>query len=177
MKAVGFTFDPSRCIKCWSCEIACREWNGIPATEPGRRRVFELVSGSFPAVDRLFVSLGCLHCEDPQCVRTCPTSAVHVRAEDGAVVVDKAKCIECHFCARACPYGIPQFVNGAMDKCDLCSHADPSLGEPAGKPHCVAACLTHALGFTDDPTLLGQYPNFAAEVVDRIARDPESLVW
>ena len=177
MTNAGFTFDPARCIKCWACEIACKQWNGIPASASARRRVFELVEGSYPNVKRTFISQGCLHCDDAQCVRVCPTGAVHVRAEDGAVVVDKDKCIGCRHCHNACPYGIPQFVDGVMDKCDLCTHAEASLSQEPGMPHCVASCPTKALRFEEDDEGRRAYADLMDQVMHRIAGDPDALVW
>ena len=177
MKQGGFSFDPSLCIKCWACELSCKQWNDIPATQPGRRRVFELVAGTFPNVERTFISLGCLHCDDAPCTRVCPSGAVHKREQDGVVVVDKSKCIGCRHCARACPYGIPQFIDGVMDKCDCCSEAEPSLGQPKGIPHCVSSCPTRALKFNAEPEDMQAYKKLADDAMQRIADNPDSLVW
>ena len=32
---VGFFTDTSVCIGCKACEVACKEWNGLPSTDPG----------------------------------------------------------------------------------------------------------------------------------------------
>jgi anaerobic dimethyl sulfoxide reductase subunit B (iron-sulfur subunit) len=172
----GFAFDPELCIKCWACEIACKQWNGISSTAPSRRRVFELVEGTFPQVKRTFISLGCMHCDDAPCARVCPTGAVH-RREDGIVAVDQAKCIGCKHCLRACPYGIPQYEGGVMDKCDCCLGAEPSLGQPRGIPHCVSTCPTRALTFGADDDAVRAYEDLARDAMRRIADDPDSLVW
>ena len=34
-KRVGFFTDTSVCIGCKACEVACKEWNGLPNTDPG----------------------------------------------------------------------------------------------------------------------------------------------
>ena len=177
MKQGGFSFDPTLCIKCWACEIACKQWNDIPASQPGRRRVFELVSGTFPQVKRTFISLGCFHCEDAPCVRVCPSGALTQRAEDGIVVVDKDKCIGCRHCSRACPYGIPQYVDGVMDKCDTCLSADPSFGQPKGIPHCANTCPSGALKFGASAEDMQAYRDLASDAMECIAENPDSLVW
>ena len=62
-------------------------------------------SGTFPDVEMYFLPVQCQHCENPECVKVCPTEASHV-AEDGTIQIDKDKCIGCQFCAMACPYGV-----------------------------------------------------------------------
>src|SRR4030088_2478732 len=32
--ALGFFTDTSLCIGCKACEVACKQWNQLPATEP-----------------------------------------------------------------------------------------------------------------------------------------------
>lgn len=141
------TFDGARCVKCWACEVTCRQWSGIPADRPSRRRVREVTSGTFPQVRRTFVSEGCRHCADAPCVAACAAGALAQRA-DGRVTLDAARCVGCRACARACAFDVPRFAGGVMDKCDGCW----SAGVPDGAtPHCVATCPTGALGFESVP--------------------------
>lgn len=136
--------DPDRCIKCWACQVACKQWHGIKADTTTRRRVIENTSGSFPDIKRVFYSLSCMHCEKPACAEVCPAGAISKREEDGIVVVDKSKCIGCHYCYFACPYGIPDYDEGGMEKCDQClSLGTDDKGRPT--PHCVQTCPTQAL--------------------------------
>ena len=119
-KQYGFYMDTERCIKCWACEVACKQWNGIEAGTIARRKVHEVESGTFPNVTRTFVSMSCMHCGEPACAKVCPAGAITKRGEDGIVVVDKEKCIGCHYCFFACPFGVPQYTDAGMDKCDCC---------------------------------------------------------
>lgn len=138
------TFDGARCVKCWACEVACRQWSGLEAAEPARRWVREITSGVFPQVERVFVSEGCRHCADAPCVAACAFGALEQRP-DGRVTVDASACAGCRRCAAACPFDVPRFTAaGVMDKCDGCWAA----GVPAGAtPRCVATCPTGALSF------------------------------
>jgi len=143
-KQYGFYLEPDRCLKCWACEIACKQWKGIKAGTVKLRRVTEVSTGTYPDVKRTFLSLSCSHCARTPCAAVCPTGAITKRAEDGIVIVDKEKCIGCHYCSEACPFGVPQFdEDGTMQKCDMCLDRLKN-GQP---PICAATCPTQALHF------------------------------
>nr|WP_267314022.1 4Fe-4S dicluster domain-containing protein [Desulfosediminicola ganghwensis] len=94
----------------------------------------------------------------------CPVDAIYER-EDGIVLVSKPTCIGCGYCFMACPFGAPQFpegavfgARGAMDKCTFCAggpeetfskkeeklYGQNRIAE--GKPPlCSAMCATMAL--------------------------------
>ena len=138
----GFYFEADRCIDCWACEVACKQWHGIKAGTTKLRRVVDVWGGKFPDVTRSFLSLSCMHCGNPACEGVCPTGAIGKRVEDGIVVVDQEKCIGCHYCFFACPFGGPQYGDdGTMQKCDFCLDRLEEGKEPA----CVATCPTKAL--------------------------------
>lgn len=143
-KQLGFYVNAERCIKCWACEVACKQWNNIPAGGVARRKVHEVTTGTFPNVKRSFVSLSCMHCADAPCAAVCPSGAITKRPEDGIVVVDKSKCFGCHYCFMACPFGIPQYTDEGMDKCDCCLGAGVAPGDA---PHCVEACPMQCIEF------------------------------
>lgn len=146
----GFYVDLSICMGCYSCAAACKNWNGVepnvtakPGTQgPRWRRVTYVESGQSPNAQIVAVSLSCQHCEKPACMAVCPSGAISKRAEDGIVVVDRTKCIGCHYCAMACPFGAPQFgSDGTMQKCTFCLDRTTNGQDPA----CVATCPPGAL--------------------------------
>uniref|UniRef100_A0A7V4G9D2 4Fe-4S ferredoxin n=1 Tax=Desulfobacca acetoxidans TaxID=60893 RepID=A0A7V4G9D2_9BACT len=80
----------------------------------------------------------CNHCENPPCVRVCPTKATF-RRDDGIVMMDMHRCIGCRFCMAGCPFGARSFnwrdprpfikeeypdyptrEPGMVEKCDFC---------------------------------------------------------
>lgn len=137
----GFLVDLSRCTACRACEIACKNRNKLDVG-PRLRRVTQIETGEFPDVSVANLSMACMHCGKPACAAVCPTGAISKRDEDGLVVVDKEKCIGCHYCFFACPFGVPQYgADGTMVKCDGCK----DFVEIGKKPACAAICFYDAL--------------------------------
>ena len=143
--------DVNKCVGCLACSISCKVTNDVPVGSywnkvlrigPNPRQE----GGQWPDVYTYFLTMQCQHCEDPECVKVCPTGASHKLA-DGTVQVDKEKCIGCQFCAMSCPYGV-RYLNETervVEKCTLCEQkiAQDEL------PQCVAQCGSRARFFGD----------------------------
>ncbi|MDL2267715.1 4Fe-4S dicluster domain-containing protein [Desulfovibrio sp. OttesenSCG-928-G15] len=159
---------------------ACHQYHNVPEIgtkkeikwiwKDGYRETFTDQMDSYPAEEvltRKYLML-CNHCENPACVRVCPTGATY-RRPDGIVMMDYHRCIGCRFCMAGCPYGARSFnfedprpymkhdlntrfptrMKGVVEKCTFCSEL---LAE--GKmPRCVEASKG-AIVFGDlgDPT-------------------------
>lgn len=141
-KQLTLYIDTNRCMGCRACETACKLENNLPA---GPR--FTMVTETEVVeedTDKLkFLPTPCLHCGDAPCVKGCPTGALSKR-EDGIVLVDKKKCIGCHECLWACPFGVPQYgADGRMQKCTLCAHRI----DEGDRPACMRACPAEAILF------------------------------
>jgi len=143
-KQHGFYFNADNCIACHACESACAEKNDTPA-HLAFRSVGYLEGGSYPATQRLNISMACNHCDDPVCLKGCPTRAYTKFAEYGAVLQDPDICFGCGYCTWVCPYNAPQLdpVAGHVTKCNMCV----DRLEVGLKPACVSACLGGALDF------------------------------
>ncbi len=183
-KAAGNTrwamvVDLSRCQEKESCTLcieACHKAHNVPSIPNPRHEVKwifkEPFHGAFPDQDEASadqaltgktVPLLCNHCDNPPCVRVCPTEATWKRP-DGIVMMDWHRCIGCRYCMAACPYGsrsfnwedprpfiarsdpdFPTRTKGVVEKCTFCDER-LARGEP---PVCVAACKPKALVFGD----------------------------
>ncbi len=143
-KQHGFHFNADNCIACHACESACSEKNGLPS-HLAFRTVGTIEGGSYPDVTRINISMACNHCEDPVCLKGCPTRAYTKYLEYGAVLQDPDICFGCGYCTWVCPYNAPQLnpVEGQVEKCNMCV----DRLEVGLKPACVTACLGNALEF------------------------------
>lgn len=143
-KQHGFYFNADNCIACHACEAACSEKNDNPA-HIAFRSVGFVEGGTYPAYQRLNISMACNHCDDPVCLKGCPTRAYTKFAEYGAVLQDPDICFGCGYCTWVCPYNAPQLdpVEGQVSKCNMCV----DRLEVGLKPACVSACLGNALDF------------------------------
>ena len=143
-KQHGFHFTADNCIACHACEAACSEKNDNPA-HLAFRSVGYVEGGTYPAYQRMNISMACNHCDNPVCLKGCPTRAYTKFAEYGAVLQDPDICFGCGYCTWVCPYNAPQLdpVKGQVSKCNMCV----DRLEVGLKPACVAACLGSALEF------------------------------
>ncbi len=170
--------DLNRCVGCQTCTAACKHAN---ATAPGVqwRKVLDFETGEFPTVNRAFVPVGCMHCDQPSCLDACPSTATRKR-DDGIVTIDYDLCIGCAYCAVACPYQARSRVDkpaaayggkqmrheairedpariGVAQKCTLCvDRIDEGLAnglvpgvDMQATPACVASCISGALQMGD----------------------------
>ena len=143
-KQHGFFFNADNCIACHACEAACSEKNDNPA-HIAFRSVGFVEGGVYPSYQRLNISMACNHCDDPVCLKGCPTRAYTKFAEYGAVLQDPDICFGCGYCTWVCPYNAPQLdpIKGQVSKCNMCV----DRLEVGLKPACVSACLGKALDF------------------------------
>ena len=165
-QSYGFFTDTTLCIGCKACEVACKEWNNLPADE------LHLTGESYDNTARLssntwrhvnFIEHGvrddtqaafqsgwlmmsdvCKHCHNAPCLEACPTGALF-RTEFDTVVVQQDICNGCGYCQPACPFGVIDINmdDGKAHKCTLCYDRLKGGLEPA----CAKSCPTDSIQF------------------------------
>lgn len=156
------------CIDCERCLSACRETNNVPSYG-SRTSILEKHVPTAVGQKTEFIPVLCMQCNDPPCVRACPTWASYKDKTNGIVRIDNKKCIGCKVCMVACPYNARYFSEEkhAIDKCNFCYDTRLEKGEKLTA--CSNACPTGARTFGDisDPE----------SKVYRLVHQLERAVW
>lgn len=86
-----------------------------------------------------------MHCEDPGCLKACPSPGAIVQYTNGIVDFHEEHCIGCGYCITGCPFNVPRISkqDHKAYKCTLCSDRVAVGREPA----CVTTCPTGAIVF------------------------------
>lgn len=126
------------CNGCHLCELACS------STKEGEYNIsksrIRVVTNGLEGWSRPVV---CLQCEEPMCMAVCSVNAINKTKTpqgDNIVSIDKEKCIGCHQCVVACPFGAIEYIKEQkVMKCDLCG----------GSPLCADFCFYDCLKFIE----------------------------
>ena len=106
---MGFYLDSGACANCKTCQLACMDKNDLPAGV-NWRRVLQYGGGSWkldgavPVPSGVFtysLSVSCMHCADPACVKVCSSGAISKRP-DGLVLIDAKRCAACRSRSARC---------------------------------------------------------------------------
>jgi phenylacetyl-CoA:acceptor oxidoreductase subunit 1 len=174
----GMVVDLRKCIGCETCKHVCNDANQAQSGTPWRQ-VVDVTMEENPKGQKVFLTLGCMHCNEPPCRKVCPTGATN-RRPDGIVDIDHELCVGCGACILACPYKARSITFqdkisfeknhglensgwkkpdriGICSKCDFCvSRLDAGLkkGLKPGQdfeatPMCVRYCIAEAMHFGD----------------------------
>jgi len=167
-KAEGIVIgDPTKCVGCQRCELACTEFNdGKASPTTARIKVRRNLNfgprGAYAGQhaqgtwgNGLVIQDLCKQCPHPvPCADACPNDAIVLLPPTHARAVDVKKCNGCKICLKACPWEMISFDpdTGKATKCFLCH----------GKPKCVQACPAGALRYAPWRDLTDKVPIRAA---------------
>jgi len=178
---VAKLIDVTSCIGCKACQVACMQWNDL-RDEIGENhgvydnpidltpqswtvmRFSEVQTKTEDEGDRLEWLIrkdGCMHCDEPGCLKACPAPGAIVKYTNGIVDFISENCIGCGYCVAGCPFDVPRIskVDSKAYKCSLCADRVAVNLEPA----CVKICPTGAIRFGTKEDMI----DYAAErVVD-----------
>src|SRR5690625_530548 len=158
---VAKLIDTTVCIGCKACQVACMEWNDVRdnireavgvydnpddlTPESWTVMRFAEVENDEGSLEWLIRKDGCLHCEDPGCLKACPSPGAIVQYNNGLVDFHEEHCIGCGYCITGCPFDIPRISekDNKAYKCNLCSDRLAVGQEPA----CAKVCPTGAIMF------------------------------
>ena len=154
--------DLRRCVGCQTCTAACKHANAHAARACSGAACSTSRSANTRTVQRAFVPVGCMHCDDPPCMHVCPSTATRKRA-DGIVTIDYPMlCIGCALLARVDrgPYDEPRYkvttacVAPSARSASSASTRARAKGltpgvDPEATPACVNCCIAKALHFGD----------------------------
>lgn len=176
----AFLVDTTKCIGCKACQVACKQWNNLPADEinsfykseytfPNQLShstynhvVFSDFIRDEDKISWQMMHKKCNHCEIPNCMTVCPEEAIS--KNDCWVVIDQDKCIGCGECEKACIYDVPHvsdkdynksgsggFIDkGKAYKCHACTITQRDV------PACASVCPSGALIYDHRITIIEQ---------------------
>ena len=179
---VAKLIDVAKCIGCKACQSACLEWNDMHEKVGINVGVYDNPHDLTPAswtlmrytewenpqsgnLEWLIRKDGCMHCEDPGCLKACPAPGAIVQYANGIVDFISEHCIGCGYCVKGCPFDVPRISekDNKAYKCTLCSDRVGVGLEPA----CVKACPTGAITFGPKDDMLAAAGERVAELKER----------
>src|SRR5690606_10050757 len=123
-EGVAKLIDTTKCIGCKACQVACMEWNDLRDEVGENRGVYDNPADLTPeswtlmrfsevetperGLEWLIRKDGCMHCEDPGCLKACPAPGAIIQYNNGIVDFHEENCIGCGYCSTGCPFDIPR---------------------------------------------------------------------
>lgn len=170
-KGFSILVDTSKCTACRGCQIACKQWNQLPATETKNWgsyqnpkdlsadtwklvRFADGVNGDGKVYWNFF-SDQCRHCLSPGCMAVAEKDEIIQDEKTGAVLfTPKTKDLDFKATLEGCPFNIPRQdpKTKALLKCTMCFDRISNNQVPA----CVKSCPTGALTFGERDKILEQ---------------------
>lgn len=145
--------DTKKCQGCLSCMLACSLVQE-GRINPSLARI-QILQDAFERFPHDVTMAQCRQCAEPECLKACPTGALHADSRKGNVRrVEATKCIGCKACIQACPFMPSRAIWNHREKnartCDLCAGAPfwNGRGGPRGRQACIEVCPMGAITFS-----------------------------
>ena len=173
-KGKSILVDTSKCSACRGCQVACKQWNGLPGTKTKQlgtyqnpqevsAQTWKLVRFSEGIKDNgkpywYFFSEQCRHCLEPPCMDAIggyvKGGAIQDETTGAVIFTDKSKDAPFDEVRSACPYNIPRQdqKTKVFFKCTMCLDRITNNRIPA----CVLSCPTGAMVFGDRDAIVEQ---------------------
>lgn len=168
MALMAKMIDVTRCTGCRACQVACKQWNQLPAQieafKGSLQTHAECLYNTWTFVkfieqktngktEWLFRKHQCMHCQDAACISVCPVGAF-TRSDVGSVIRNYSVCKGCGDCADKCPFKATK-INPTQEKdytynCRFCWDRVGNGLTPA----CAKACTTGAIQFGDRTAMI-----------------------
>lgn len=179
MSDKAFVVDTTKCQGCRACQVACKQWNGLPGekteffagpeyTNPANLSEKTWNHVKFFPLDRsnpdrpvwTIMHKKCYHCTEANCMIVCPEKAIS--KVDGWTIIDQSKCIGCGACENACVYGVPHVsdishtndVGVKMILKDKSHKCNACTQNERDVPACVNTCPSGALLFGERQAMI-----------------------
>ncbi len=190
--------DVSRCTACRGCQVACKQWNELPAEKTVNVGTYQnppdLSVTTYTLIRFKELSDGgemrwnffkdqCRHCLEPPCKEAADmkTKGAIIKEPSGAVFfTEKTRLLDGKEIREACPYDIPRQDPNTklMAKCTFCADRIANGMVPA----CIKACPTGTLSFGPRDKMLEMANKRLAEVKKRFPQaklmgDEEEVSW
>lgn len=154
--------DTSKCTACRGCQVACKQWNQLPATKTTNWgsyqnpkdlsadtwkvvRFTDGVNGNGKVYWHFFTDQ-CRHCLSPGCMAAAEKDEIVQDEKTGAVIfTPKTKDLDFKATLEGCPYNIPRQDPKTKElfKCTMCFDRLSNNQIPA----CVKSCPTGTMVF------------------------------
>ncbi len=188
MSGKAFFIDTTLCTACRGCQIACKQWNQLPATKTtnkgSHQNPMDLSFNTYKVV-RFQEHMGpdnkpvwyffpdqCRHCVEPPCKEASEDDApdgIYLDSSTGAVIyTDKLRKADTKKIIESCPFNIPRAdeKSGRLSKCTMCVERVHNGLLPA----CVKTCPTGAMQFGDRDKMVTAANARLAQVKTRYPR-------
>jgi formate dehydrogenase iron-sulfur subunit len=185
----SFFIDTTLCTACRGCQVACKQWHGLPAEETTNRGTYEnppdLSFDTYKLVRMrevvenkkfrwLFFQEQCRHCIEAPCLETAgdPSAIFKDAATNAIIYTAETKGLNADEIIGSCPYNIPRKgPDGTLAKCDMCNDRVHNGLLPA----CVKTCPTGAMNFGDRADMLALAQKRAKAVKNAKLIDPDTV--